>query len=171
MKPRLRKTRVFLTATLALLMSKHAALAQCVSSLITIQVLSSPLRFGTIDDCTFTSGTVAVDAGTGARTTGGCINALSGISNAARVRVAANQSKNNDKVVIRIPATTYTMNNGFHTLDVTGWDLSLKGGGPSVVINGRQTKTLGVGSTVIIAGVGSANGTYNGTFTIEAVCQ
>ena len=117
MKKKLQRC-VTLTSAIVSLAMPFAAQAACNSSLISITVLATALDFASISACTATSGQVLLNQKTGARTTAGCITGVSGVHTLAQVRVKGNQSKNNDKVEITVPAS-FNVNNGGNNMSVT----------------------------------------------------
>lgn len=165
-----KKTKVLLTG-LGAFSFMHASSARamnanpCVSSLIQVTAITTPLDFGSLD-CTAGAGTVAINANNGAVTPTGCIAAVGGAPGRAQVRVIGGQANGGIKIRVSIFPTTRNINNGAANLTVTGIALNK---GVTFTQNGNQTRTLGVGGTANIDST-DPGGTYTGTVTVSAVC-
>lgn len=152
----------FMQASIARAMTS----APCVSSLIQITAITTPLHFGSID-CTAGSGSVIVNPNNGTATGAGCIATVGGTPGQAQVRVIAGQGSSQQKIRVNLTSTAITINNGgAQTMPVTAIQFK---GKDTATINGNATKTYSIGGTLNINST-DPNGTYTGTVSVSAVC-
>ena len=162
------KNTVMLSALTAMICFAPATVqAACVSSLISVTLVTTPLDFATLAACSNASG-VARFQSTGAFVTEGCIDLQAGVASPAYVRVKANQSKANDKVLVQIPATV-TLTNGTTTMKITQMYIDRVNSGTTNTVKGNQTKTWDYSGRLQID-ANQPGGTYTGTFTVSATC-
>ena len=140
----------------------------CVDANITMNIITTKLSFASVVPCGSVPGTVSVNPATGAVTSNpACINA-SGSPFRARVKVTGNQGSGPaDRVLVTLSSGA-TINNGGNNMNVTGLALN-PGGGTTATFNAKNAATYDIGGTLNV-GTSQPGGTYNGTFTITAVC-
>lgn len=140
----------------------------CLSSLISVTILTEPMHFGSILPCTAAAGVVRLRGNTGNITTSGCIDGTFGTAVRGRFRVRGNQASNANRVLVQID-NTVTISAGANTMSLTRMSIRPGGVDGSHDFGGRRTRTYNVGGRDNVDG-GQAEGTYTGTFNVNATC-
>lgn len=168
----MKKQATILLSTLAMLgmnVTNRAVAGQqppnCESSLIAIDLIQSPLNFGSLTPCLTQDGTLQIRR-TGELRVRGCIDGTAGIVSLATVRVRANQDRNNERVTVNLAGTSITVSNGTQTMVVTG--LQMRPG--NNVVRGLRTKTFNIEGTLNVT-ANQPRGTYTGNFVVDALCE
>jgi hypothetical protein len=144
--------------------------ATCNTKSISMSAVVTTLDFATATPCVATAGTLTLDAGKVTITTTGCIQNTAGTPAVASVKVTTNQAAG---VKVQVKVTTASINitrtAGTPTMSVVTFDLSLKGGGPTVTLVGNTAKTIPIGASLKV-GANQSAGTYKGAFSVTAKC-